>query len=158
MEPIVYLAPDQPESFLIRWLLVEKEAPVKAKYVPLQGINFAEPPFYHDGDVLIHEFYALIEFLQERYPGEQLMPSDPVTRGQMRQACYYIWEAASLPELNSILESSPYLTGRHFTIVDLFAGTLIKFADLRGREFKGIREFIERVRHRPGYDERVLTQ
>lgn len=128
MEPTIYLAPSEPTSDIVAWLLEKKEAPVRTVYVPMQGIKEATPPYYTDGYVLIREFWSLIEFLQERYPGEQLMPIDPVVRAQMRQACRDIFESVDLwPDLEEILATgTPYLAGKEFTIVDLFAGVWMK--------------------------------
>jgi glutathione S-transferase len=128
MEPTIYIAHDHFESDVIDWLVDAKEAPVVVKHVPRQGVNIGVPPFYHDYNVLIHEFWSLVEFLQERYPGEQLMPLDPVIRAQMRQACHDIYSSEDLwPELQQILgTNTPYLAGKEFTLVDLFAGVWMR--------------------------------
>jgi len=157
MEPIVYVAPGDMDSFLIDWLLTEKDAPVRRKHVPKQGIQTAVPPYYSDDDVLIHEHYALVQFLQERYPGEQLMPHDPVTRAQIRQACHDIREEESImTQLEVVLSTgTPYLAGREFTIVDLYAGARIEFENRE--QYPEVQNYYNRLRKRSGFDQRVLT-
>ena len=132
MEPTIYVAPDHHRSDIIRWMVEAKEAPLRVKYVPFQGINLGVPPFYYDGEVLLTEFWTLVEFLQERYPGEQLMPHDPLIRAQMRQACREVHESVDLwPDLESILRhGTPYLAGRECSMVDLFAKAWMKYGGI----------------------------
>jgi glutathione S-transferase len=158
MEPIVYVAPEDPDSFLIHWLLVEKEAPVRIQYIPRQGIQHAVPPYYIDNDVLIHEHYTLVQFLQERYPGEQLMPHDPVTRAQMRQACHDIREEESiLSQIEVVLlTGTSYLAGREFSIVDIYAGARIKFQDRK--KYPEVQNYHERLTDRWVRHERNISQ
>lgn len=132
MEPTIYLAPDDRNSDIIKWMLDAKEAPVRMKYVPRQGINLGTPPFFYDGEALVYEFWTLVEFLQERYPGEQLMPYDPIVRAQIRQACREVYESVDLwPDLETILSTgTPYLAGKEYSLVDLFAGAWMKYGGI----------------------------
>lgn len=161
MESIIYVAPDDMDSALIRWLLFEKEAPIKVTYVPKQGpyLFGKPPPFYLDGDVIIYEHYALVQFLQERFPSEQLMPLDPIPKAQMRQVCREIREADAidiLPQIESVLRSGhPYMTGSKFTIVDLYAGARLEYSDLEA--YPEAQKFLSRLYTRPGVIEQVLS-
>lgn len=148
MEPTIYIDTESLDSYIIERLVDEKEAPVRTKYVPLQGINIGVPPFYFDGNgVLIRDFWTLVEFLQERYPGEQLMPSDPSSRALMRQACKDILESQDLwPEIEEILkQGTPYLTGNEYTIVDLFAGAWMHFNGIEHCESQVVKDYYRRI-------------
>lgn len=132
MEPTIYLAPEEMPSDIIDWMVKIKDAPLRVVHVHSQGINLGVPPFFYDGWALVRDFWSLVEFLQERYPGEQLMPHDPVVRAQMRQACREIYESVDLwPDLLEILKTgTPYLAGKEFTLVDLFAGVWMKYGGI----------------------------
>lgn len=114
------------ESLLIHWLVLEKECPLDV----ITPGPYSEPmvkfPFYQDGDILIYDHAVLVQFLQERYPGEQLLPIDPVTRAQIRQACALVRDPDTdlIQEICQILNTgSKYMTGDEFTLLDIYIGT-----------------------------------
>jgi maleylacetoacetate isomerase/maleylpyruvate isomerase len=41
-------------------------------------------PLYEDGDILIHQSLAIIEYLDETHPAPPLLPSDPADRAWVR--------------------------------------------------------------------------
>jgi glutathione S-transferase len=43
-------------------------------------------PYIEDGDLIIFDSTVIDEYLDERYPGPRLMPSDPVARMRVREA------------------------------------------------------------------------
>lgn len=155
MESTIYVAPYGQDSHITTWLVAEKEAPIRIKTVPRQGIKPAEPPYYMDDDVLVSEHYTLIQFLQERYPGEQLMPHDPIARAQMRQVCHDIREGEDLwPQFEAILRTgTPYLAGREFSIVDIYAGAWMTQRSIEAVVTKEVLTYYNRLRARPGYDQ-----
>ena len=122
MEPKI-VADHSLDSFLIHWLVVEKECPLTVQYEELSTVK---APYYQAGDVLIYDAATLVQFLQERYPGEQLLPADPVSRAQIRQACTLVSEPDIdlITEVEAILDTgSQYMAGREFTLLDIYIGT-----------------------------------
>ncbi len=113
------------DSLLIHWLVLEKECPLSI-VSPAPQERMVRCPYYRDGDVLIYDMSVLVQFLQERYPGEQLLPSDPVTRAQIRQACAIVNEpdVDLITEVEAVLNTgSPYMAGKEFTLLDIYIGT-----------------------------------
>jgi len=122
MEPTI-VADHGLDSLLIHWLVLEKECPLKVSYEELSTVK---PPYYQAGDVLIYDAATLVQFLQERYPGEQLLPADPVSRAQIRQACTLVSEPDIdlITEVEAILDTgSEFMAGREFTLLDIYIGT-----------------------------------
>jgi len=112
------------DSLLIHWLVLEKECPLDVEQ-QLPG-DLIKAPYYVDSDILIYDHATLVQFLQERYPGEQLLPADPVSRAQLRQACTLV----SDPDVNLYAEveeilttGTEYMAGREFTLLDIYIGT-----------------------------------
>ena len=161
MAPTIVIAPDDFDSFLIRWLAVDKEVPIRTKYVPRQGIKPAEPPYYIDADALISDHYTLVQFLQERFPGEQLLPADPVVRAQMRQVCRDIRDGEHEEMLFqfevALLTGTPYLGGRELSMVDIYAGAWMKHNGIETVTSKEVLNYYRRLERRPGFSEQVLT-
>jgi len=122
MEPKI-VTDGSPDSFLIHWLVLEKECPLTVEF---DMFSEMKAPFYQDGDILIYDPATLVQFLQERYPGEQLLPADPVSRAQIRQACTLTGEPDIdlVTEIEAILDTgSEYMAGRTFTLLDIYIGT-----------------------------------
>lgn len=113
-------------SLLIHWLVLEKDCPLDVIGAVANSEPMVKCPFYQDGDVLIYDQAVLVQFLQERYPGEQLLPVDPVTRAQIRQACTIVNDPSSnmIREICEVLSSrSKYMAGDKFTLLDIYIGT-----------------------------------
>lgn len=129
MKPTI-VADYRPESFLVHWLVLEKECPIDVVTENrFRGAIQVKAPYYEDGDVLIYDLPTLVQFLQERYPGEQLLPADPVSRAQIRQACTLISEPDIdlITEIEAILDTgSEYMAGREFTLLDVYIGTWLR--------------------------------
>ena len=116
------------DSILIHWLVLEKECPldVVLPHQRYEGVPLAKAPYYRDGDILIYDHATLVQFLQERYPGEQLLPADPVTRAQIRQACTLVSDpdASMIREIQEVLSTgTDYMAGDEFTLLDIYIGT-----------------------------------
>lgn len=46
---------------------------------------FGQVPVLEDGEVIIYESLAILEYLEERHPSPPLLPADPAGRAQARQ-------------------------------------------------------------------------
>lgn len=125
MKPTI-VVDDTPESVLIHWLVLEKECPIEVVTPPPVAERMIRAPYYEDGEVLLYDHATLIQFLQERYPGEQLLPADPIVRAQIRQACTLIGEPDIdlISEIELVLnEGTDYMAGDSFTLLDIYIGT-----------------------------------
>jgi glutathione S-transferase len=138
------------DSLLIHWLVLEKECPLDV--VRLETPALADPPYYQAGEILIYDPATLVQFLQERYPGEQLLPSDPVSRAQIRQACTLISEpdVDIFSEVEEILDTgSDYLAGREFTLLDIYVGVWL--SENYTLDNSSVRSYWERISSRPAF-------
>jgi len=125
MNPTIVVDHSQ-ESLLIHWLVLEKDCPLDIVSPVPVAERMVRAPYYEDGDVLIYDHTTLVQFLQERYPGEQLLPSDPIVRAQIRQACTLVQEpdVDLIEEIEEILSSgTEFIAGKCFTILDIYIGT-----------------------------------
>ena len=150
MEPMI-VVDGHPDSLLIHWLVLEKECPLTVTY---DLTSTVKAPYYQAGDILIYDAATLVQFLQERYPGEQLLPSDPVSRAQIRQACTLINDpdVDLFSELEQILDTgSKYLAGREFTLLDIYVGVWL--SENYTLDNSSVRSYWERISSRPAYME-----
>jgi len=125
MKPTI-VVDDTPESTLVHWLVLEKECPIEIVTPPPVAERMIRAPYYEDGEVLLYDHATLIQFLQERYPGEQLLPVDPIVRAQIRQACTLIGEPDIdlITEIGLVLrEGTDFMAGDSFTLLDIYIGT-----------------------------------
>ena len=149
MEPTI-VADYSLDSFLIHWLVLEKECPLQ---VEVRLDTTVKPPYYQAGDVLIYDAATLVQFLQERYPGEQLLPPDPVSRAQIRQACTLTSEpdVDLMEEINQILDTgSEYMAGRTFTLLDIYIGVWLS-EKMDGKITKQVFDYWRRISNRPAF-------
>lgn len=82
-------------------------------------------PYMQDRDLNLVEHEPLVHYLQERYPGEPLLPADPKIRAQIRQICTLIRRGIEdfAKEMNEMLShGNPFITGDQFTLADIYAG------------------------------------
>jgi len=138
-----------PDSLLMHWLVLEKECPLDVEY---RLDTLVRPPYYIDGEVLIYDKATLVQFLQERYPGEQLMPPDPVSRAQIRQVCTLLSEpdVDIFSEVEEILNTgSEYLAGREFTLLDIYVGVWL--SENYTLDSSSVRSYWERISTRPAF-------
>jgi glutathione S-transferase len=56
---------------------------------------FGQIPVLEDGDLVIAESIAILEYLEERHPAPALLPSDPAERALVRQLM--LWSSDYLP-------------------------------------------------------------
>jgi glutathione S-transferase len=80
----------------VRIALREKRLPCEEVEVDLPGgahrtvefrrrNPFGQLPVLEDGDLVLSESIAILEYLEERHPDPPLLPRDPVRRGEARQ-------------------------------------------------------------------------
>lgn len=145
---------DTPESFLIHWLVLEKECPVEIVTPPPVADRMIRAPYYEDGDVLLYDHPTLIQFLQERYPGEQLLPVDPIARAQIRQACTLIGEpdVDMIYEISKILKAGfEFMAGDSFTLLDIYIGTWMKEHVIDNVVSRQVFEYWKRISNRSAF-------
>jgi len=146
-----------PDSLLIHWLVLEKECPLDVVMQdPFPTEEVIRAPYYQDGDILIYDHATLVQFLQERFPGETLLPSDPASRAQIRQACTLIGdpETSIFSEIEEILDTgSEYLAGRKFTLLDIFAGVWL--SEHYTLDNSSVRSYWRRISNRPAFVEAI---
>jgi glutathione S-transferase len=103
-------------SWRIRWLLEELAIPYQLETVPfvLPTTPFAQPspfgklPAIEDGDVVMFESGAILEYVLERYGGGRLAPAP----GTPERAAFLQWvhfaEATAMPPLGEITRQTMF--------------------------------------------------
>jgi len=140
-------------SFLMHWLVLEKECPidvVRQEFSP----RLVTAPYYEDGEVVIYDHNTLVQFLQERYPGIQLMPADPIHRAQIRQACAMVLEnnLDMMAELDEILATgSPWAAGKEFSLLDIYIGTWLSEYVMKHDLTARVAQYWKRISSRPAF-------
>jgi glutathione S-transferase len=129
MEPTIFSSPDSYDSFVVRWIAYEKECPLEHRIVYSFEVTMDKLPNIQDRDLYIVSHEPLVQYLQERYPGEPLLPSDPKIRAQLRQICSMVRADGEniAKDVDSLLLHSggEYITGNEFTLADIPAGTCL---------------------------------
>ena len=155
MKPTIVLDSSE-ASTLIHWLVLEKECPLDLVTKPLEPV-MVRAPYYEDGDVLIYDHQTLVQFLQERYPGEQLLPVDPISRAQIRQACMLILDPDTIDlmtEVEALFDTgSKYAAGEQFTLLDIYVGSFLN--DAYTPDNSSVRSYWERISERNAF--RIAT-
>jgi len=155
MKPTIVLDSSE-ASVLIHWLVLEKECPLELTTKPVAPV-MVRAPYYEDGEILIYDHQTLVQFLQERYPGEQLLPVDPISRAQIRQACMLIRDPDDIDvftEVESILDTgSEYMTGDQFTLLDIYVGAWLN--DHYTPDNSSVRSYWKRISERNAF--RIAT-
>ncbi len=57
-------------------------------------------PFFEDGDLAINQSLAIIEYLEEAYPDQPVLPKDPILRAKVRAVAQVI--AVDIHPLNNV--------------------------------------------------------
>jgi glutathione S-transferase len=124
MEPTLFSDRDSFDSVVIRWMAIEKECQLTHRVVESYEVTVMATPCLQDRDLhlVLHE--PLVQYLQERYPGEPLLPADPKIRAQIRQICSMIRQGDDIiGDLSLILgPRKGYIAGAEFTLADIYAG------------------------------------
>lgn len=144
-------------SHCLRILLRDKDVECDMRYVNTaerqQEVNelnpYGETPVLIDREMVLYEFYPVVEYLDERFPHPPLLPADPIGRGKARLAIarmqrdwmldvdIAIKENKPLPEelkqsisdgltsLSPLFNYQPYFTGDDYTLVDVIIAPLL---------------------------------
>lgn len=135
MDATLYSDPDSLDSFILRWMAIEKQCPVDQCVIHPWECDPAVLPHFKDRDLYLVEHEAIVHYLQERYPGEPLLPSDPKIRAQLRQICSLIRKGLPdfLEELESMVDhGNKYIAGEQFTLADIYAGAALHQIQTKG--------------------------
>ena len=184
----LYSAPSCPQCHRVRFVLSEKELDHETILVEgnnrppeLADINpYNSVPTLIDRDIILYDARIILEYLDERYPHPPLIPADPITRANFRQALHHIevdWysqvKKLSSPSkriadsaknaMNEILMSNAALFKAHnyfwddeFSILDCsIAPVLWRLPDLKAdlpkRSSHPIRRYAQRIFERPSF-------
>ena len=94
---ILYSGPSCPFSHMSRIVLNEKGCEFEIKSIDYEGVGpseadlavvkmspYGELPVLTERDLFLYDVYVVDEYIDERFPHPQLMPSDPVGRARTR--------------------------------------------------------------------------
>lgn len=130
-EATLYTGYSDYDSIVLRWLVKEKEAPLTVKRLGTHTLHMIEPPYLVDRELQLFDHWTIVQYMQERYPGEQLMPVDPQVRAQIRQMCVLLREGEGIDyraEIAELLDTRyPFLLGDMFTMADVYAGARLVY-------------------------------
>jgi glutathione S-transferase len=95
---------------------VEVDVPGGALRTPgLRHLNpFGQVPVLEDGDVVLSESIAILEYLEERHPVPTLLPTAPAARAKVRELMLWsgdylapAWKAVLAPRLSGLAVDDP---------------------------------------------------
>lgn len=144
-------------SHSLRILLRDKDVECDMRYVDnkerraaLLELNpYGETPVLIDREMVLYEFYPIVEYIEERFPHPPLLPADPIGRGKARLAIARIQRdwlikidqayAANKPLTDSLKNSvrdgltalsplflhQPFFTGNDYCMVDIIIAPLL---------------------------------
>lgn len=144
-------------SHSLRILLRDKDVECDMRYVnsaerqeALLELNpYGETPVLIDREMVLYEFYPVVEYIDERFPHPPLLPADPIGRGKARLAIARMqrdWiidvDAAlgadqpisdelkqsisdGLTALSPLFIDNTYFTGEDYTMVDVMIAPLL---------------------------------
>lgn len=106
----LYTDQDSIAGHVLRFLVEEKECPCKIEIVrgdipqPICEINpGGQYPLLTDKMLALKDYSAIVLYLQERFPAEELLPGHPKIRAQIRSVC------AELEAWSTILDAGTYI-------------------------------------------------
>jgi len=148
------------DGMVLHWIILEKECPVVTKTLTSSPRNTVKLPYFQDRNFALFDHSVVLQYLQERYPGEELLPSDPQLRGQIRQICMFLRDADStegiVNDLDEMLRGNEYLVGHAFSLADVYAGTwLQKNRGLPAALPTRVDNYWKKLATRPAYKEVV---
>ena len=156
MNPTLFSEPEGFDSLTLRWMVLEKECPIELE-LKHQFLDPLVPvPNMQDRGLFLVEHETIVQYLQERYPGELLLPGDPKIRAQLRQICSFVRAGVEdlEGELDVILPLNGYLTGKEFTLADIYIGSRLHERRNRGLTIK-VNNYYKRLAGRRAFKEAV---
>lgn len=144
-------------SHCLRILLRDKDVECDMRYVnsaerqeALFELNpYGETPVLIDREMVLYEFYPVVEYIDERFPHPPLLPADPIGRGKARLTIARMqrdWMididkaiAAEEPlsdelkqsvrdgliALSPLFNDQPFFTGQDYTLVDVMIAPML---------------------------------
>jgi RNA polymerase-associated protein len=144
-------------SHSLRILLRDKDVECDMRYVnsaerqeALFELNpYGETPVLIDREMVLYEFYPVVEYIDERFPHPPLLPADPIGRGKARLTIARMqrdWMididkaiAAEEPlsdelkqsvrdgliALSPLFNDQPFFTGQDYTLVDVMIAPML---------------------------------
>ncbi len=160
MDATLYTDEGSFDSVVLHWIVLEKECPVVIRTLVASARNTVRLPYFQDRSLALFDHNVVLQYLQERYPGEELLPSDPQLRGQIRQICTLIRETEEghsiVSDLDLMLRENEYLAGPEFTLADVYAGAWLQTTcDLPKALPTRVDNYRKRLAARPAYKEAV---
>ncbi len=160
MDATLYTDEGSFDSVVLHWIVLEKECPVEIKALTSSVRNTVRLPYFQDRGLALFDHNVVLQYLQERYPGEELLPSDPQLRGQIRQICTLIRETEQdhsiTDDLNSMLKENEYLAGPNFSLADVYAGAWLQTSRALPKALPiRVDNYRKRLAARPAYKEAV---
>jgi glutathione S-transferase len=175
--PTLYTAERCPYAARARIVLAEKGLDYEAVEIDLDdrpGWIYEKNPlgrvpvYEEDGGLVLPESRVIMEYLEERYPEPPLWPVDPAERALGRLClerfddrlgrAYYAARRgdrreeldAKLAELESVLGSQPYLSGREYGLADVgYVPWILRALERFGIELgPSLADWLERVASR----------
>ncbi len=127
MEPTLFTEPTSYDSRVLRWLAVEKQCPIEHRVVQSFEVTIDQLPNMQDRGLNLVEHETLVQYLQERYPGEEFLPRDPKIRAQIRQICAIVRLGIGMGDFIDqmsalMVKDQGYLFGTEFTLADIYVG------------------------------------
>ena len=146
------------DGIVLSWIIREKECPVDVTILPTSPRNTVKLPYFQDRGFALFDHTVVLQYLQERYPGEELLPSDPQLRGQIRQICMFIRDTEDVEsiveDLDEMLQGNEYLVGHAFSLADVYAGTWLQMnSDLPTALPARVDNYWKKLVARPAYKE-----
>ena len=136
MEPTLYS--DQSfDSLVIRWMVLEKDCRVEFRIVDPWEVSTIPLPSLRDRDLHVVAHWPMVQYLQERYPGEPLLPVDPKIRAQIRQICWLVRRAKNsfVQDAEDMMgHDNTFVAGDEFTLADVYAGARLHLLVESGKE------------------------
>jgi glutathione S-transferase len=138
-------------------MALEKECHLTHRVVEPYEVTMSPLPCLQDRELNLVAHDPLVQYLQERYPGEQLLPADPKVRAQIRQICSLIRddEEDFIDSLSLILGPRlGYIAGEEFTLADVYAGVRIhRMADRYYDLPENVQDYYQRLAGRKAFKE-----
>lgn len=158
MEPTLFSSRSSFDSLVVRWMAIEKECQLIHRVVESYEVTLSKLPCMQDRDLNLVEHEPLVQYLQERYPGEPLLPADPKIRAQIRQICCLIRSGKDLVgDLSLILgKRKGYVAGSEFTLADIYAG--VRLHGMGEKHFDlpvNVQDYYQRLAGREAFKEAI---
>ncbi|MCI5851004.1 MAG: glutathione binding-like protein [Sutterellaceae bacterium] len=188
---VLYSGTTDPFSHRCRFVLFEKGMDFEIRDVDMFNIPaevkamspYGTVPILNERDLVLYEANVIDEYIDERFPHPQLMPSDPITRARTRMFLYGFERELYAPvrvledhaadekakaaarkaisnqlqQFSSHLSKNKYFLGEEFSMLDICIAPLLWRLDYYKIELpktaKAIQIYAERVFSRPAFME-----